>query len=270
MTTGQLTPCLAQINLVVKDIPTSIAFYRNLGQTIDEAGQPDWKAHHATAIMRNGVRLEFDSGSFAKQWNPGFSGHHTEAAGAVLFFSVQRREDIDLLFQRMIAGGAKGRIIAARENGREGGFVRASRYEGIIRSEWASWGGKAVLEKYGREHFVEMGKRGKRKPPPDPPNGRVMAAMKNGSRGGMRRAELFYPECRQAMAREGGTATRERYGNQFFKEIRKRRKSYRRGYLTRKTKEKLHQMIVDMHQAESNPFMRSFLQRYLQSQNREV
>lgn len=149
--------------------------------------------------------------------------------------------------------------------------MRASRYEEVIRSEWASWGGKAVLEKYGRDHFVEMGKRGKRhrKPHSDPPNLRAMAAKRNGSRGGMRRAQLFNPECLQAMAREGGVATRERHGSQFFKEIRKRRKSYRKGYLTQKTKEKLHQMVVDMYKAESNPFTRLFLQRYLEAQDRQ-
>ena len=41
------------------------------------------------------------------------------------------------------------------------------------------------------------------------------------------------------MAREGGIATRNRYGNEFFRQIRKKRRYYRKGYITRKTKERL-------------------------------
>ncbi len=32
------------------------------------------------------------------------------------------------------------------------------------------------------------------------------------------------------MAREGGIATRNRYGNEFFRQIRKKRRYYRKGY----------------------------------------
>jgi len=57
--------------------------------------------------------------------------------------------------------------------------------------------------------------------------------------GGYRRAELFSPECRQAMAREGAIATRDRYGKEFFREITKRRKHYMKGYITNKTKQRI-------------------------------
>lgn len=42
-----------------------------------------------------------------------------------------------------------------------GGFARACKYDPFILSEWAAMGGRAVLQKYGREHFVEMRKRRK-------------------------------------------------------------------------------------------------------------
>jgi hypothetical protein len=41
------------------------------------------------------------------------------------------------------------------------------------------------------------------------------------------------------MAREGGIATRNRYGNDLYRVIRKFRKYYAKGYLTRKTKQRL-------------------------------
>ena len=63
---------LNQINLVVKSVPESVAFYRRLGLRVEEAGHPEWVEHHATAIMPNGVRLELDSEYFAEQWNRGW------------------------------------------------------------------------------------------------------------------------------------------------------------------------------------------------------
>ena len=141
------------------------------------------------------------------------------------------------------------RAIASTLNGGYGGQARARRYESVILSEWASKGGKAVLEKYGREHFVELRKRRNTKPKPEPeeewpsPEARKrrkkIAATENGRIGGYRRAERYYPECRSAMAREGGIATRNRYGNEYFREIRKKRKHYAKNYLTRKTWQRL-------------------------------
>jgi hypothetical protein len=135
------------------------------------------------------------------------------------------------------------RTIAARENGSFGGQGRASRYEPVILSEWSSWGGKAVLEKYGPAYFKQLRRRRKRYPKQSPSvtqtNPRVVAARANGQRGGLARAQLHDPEQLKQWARLGGIATRRRHGADFFRTIRKRRKRYRRGYLTRKTKARL-------------------------------
>jgi hypothetical protein len=81
---------------------------------------------------------------------------------------------------------------------------------------------------------------------------RQRAARENGSKGGNRRAELFLPECRQAMAREGGIATRNRYGNDFFREIRNKRRYYHKGYLTKKTKERILNNAIQRMNSEEN------------------
>jgi len=160
--------------------------------------------------------------------------------------------------------------VVARTNGSYGGEERALRYEQVILSEWSSRGGKAVLAKYGPEYFKELRKRRKSYPkysesPVIRPNWRLLAARRNGRRGGMRRAEFYSPEHLREWARLGGIATRTRHGNEFFREIRKLRKYYLKGYITRKTKQKMLQMMVDMYKSESNSFARWAMQLYLES-----
>src|ERR687883_129112 len=99
------TPMLDQVNLVVRDLAASAAFYRRLGLVVQEAAHPDWARHHATAIMPNGMRLELDSVAFAKQWNPGWKGSGGGGM-SVLFFSVPAREDVDAVFARMTEAGS--------------------------------------------------------------------------------------------------------------------------------------------------------------------
>jgi hypothetical protein len=149
------------------------------------------------------------------------------------------------------------RLIAARKNGSYGGQERASRYDHVILSEWGSWGGQAVLAKYGREYFVALRKRRTSypkysDPPVIRPSRRLIAARENGRKGGMRRAERYSSSCLQAMARAGGIATRTRHGNEFFREIRKMRTHYLQGYITRKTKDLLRQEALQHAKTEKD------------------
>jgi hypothetical protein len=140
--------------------------------------------------------------------------------------------------------GSSRRTIAARENGSEGGRKRASVYSADVLSEWASHGGKAVLAKYGPEYFAELRKRRKTYPkqnecPVVQPNWRKIQAWEKGQKGGLARAARYSPECFREWGRIGGIETRTRYGKKFYREIRKKRKYYKKGYLTRKTKMRL-------------------------------
>ena len=137
--------------------------------------------------------------------------------------------------------GSTRRTIAARENGSEGGRNRASVYSGGVLSEWASHGGRAVLAKYGPEYFAELRKRRKNyhkqnEPPVVEPNWRKIQAREKGQKGGLARAARYSSECFREWGRIGGIETRTRYGKKFYREIRKKRKYYKKGYLTRKTK----------------------------------
>lgn len=51
-------------------------------------------------------------------------------------------------------------------------------------------------------------------------------------------------EQRSEWARKGGKATRARHGKDFYREIRSLRKRYPKGYLARKTKERLRERFT--------------------------
>lgn len=65
------TLALGQINIVVRDMQRSLAFYSLLGLSVEEIQITEWAPHHASAVTSNGVRVDFDSVAFAKQWNSG-------------------------------------------------------------------------------------------------------------------------------------------------------------------------------------------------------
>jgi hypothetical protein len=149
------------------------------------------------------------------------------------------------------------RLIASRENGSYGGEARADNHDPVVLSEWSSWGGKAVLEKYGREYFVALRKRRKSYPKfsqsPADPNSRATSAWQNGQKGGERRAELYGPDWLREWGRLGGIETRTRYGNKFYREIRAKQKYYKKGYQTRKTKKRWQTKCERFASKEHNP-----------------
>jgi uncharacterized glyoxalase superfamily protein PhnB len=93
-----------QINIVVREMPRSVAFYRLLGLSIETAGRPEWAAHHASGETANGVRIELDSVAFAKQWNPGLDETKLGSA-AIAFLYVSSREEVDRVHARVTAAG---------------------------------------------------------------------------------------------------------------------------------------------------------------------
>ena len=141
---------LGQINIVVRDMPTSLAFYRLLGLSVDEIPLPEWAPHHASAVTSNGVQVEFDSLAFAKQWNPGLDESKLGTA-ALPFFHVATREDVDRVHARVTAAG----------------------YRSQKAPEDAFWGARyAILEDPDGNAVGIMSSidESKRRPPPRPPS----------------------------------------------------------------------------------------------------
>jgi hypothetical protein len=126
-----------------------------------------------------------------------------------------------------------------------------------VQHEWSSRGGKALLAKFGREYFVQLRQRRTHcykhnEPDRTRPSPRVVAARANGRKGGNRRAEHYGPESLSAMARLGGITTRVRHGSEFFREIRKKRKRYPKGYIIQRTKDRLRQEAIHNAHVETN------------------
>ena len=98
---------LEQINIVVRDMQRALAFYRLLGVSIEDTPAPEWAewvAHHANGKASNGVRVEFDSVAFAKQWNPGLD--EAKLGSAVIpIFHVSSREEVDRVRARVTDDG---------------------------------------------------------------------------------------------------------------------------------------------------------------------
>lgn len=96
-------PMLNQINLIVRDMDASIAFYRRLGLDVQPAASPDWAPHHAAALLPGGMRLELDTIACARRWNP--RGRQEPGGGNLLFFGVPSRSAVDDLFASMTSAG---------------------------------------------------------------------------------------------------------------------------------------------------------------------
>jgi hypothetical protein len=126
----------------------------------------------------------------------------------------------------------------------------------VVLQEWSSRGGKKLLEKYGREYFVELRKKRKYYPsfwqsPITRQKMKSRTNAENGRHGGDMRASLYSPEHFREWGRLGGKATRERHGTEFFREIRKMREYYPKGYMTRKTKARIRENAL--RQAKTAP-----------------
>jgi uncharacterized glyoxalase superfamily protein PhnB len=98
-------PVPDQINMVVRDMDAAVAFYRRLGLDIPDY-TPEWDAHHRSAQVGSGVDFDIDSVVFTRQWNEGWSGRKN-GAGCVITFRVETRDEVDEVYNEMMAGGYK-------------------------------------------------------------------------------------------------------------------------------------------------------------------
>jgi uncharacterized glyoxalase superfamily protein PhnB len=94
-------PVLDQINLVVRDMDTMVAFYRRLGVEIAPT-EPQWEPHHRNASTP-GLDFDIDSTTSAQLWNQGWTADRT---GVVIGFRLPTREAVDAKFDDLVAEGA--------------------------------------------------------------------------------------------------------------------------------------------------------------------
>jgi catechol 2,3-dioxygenase-like lactoylglutathione lyase family enzyme len=92
-------PVPDQVNLVVKDMEATVAFYRRLGLTIPDT-DADFQAHHRSARTPGGIDIDLDSVTFAPHWDRGWSG-----GMGVLGFKVESREKVDEIYADLTGAG---------------------------------------------------------------------------------------------------------------------------------------------------------------------
>jgi catechol 2,3-dioxygenase-like lactoylglutathione lyase family enzyme len=100
-----------QLNLVVRDMAATLAFYRRLGLTIDDP--PEWPpgsgARHGEATMPSGFRLEFDNVAMARIWHAGWRGQPGPGGSTVVGVSLPSRDAVDERYAELTGDGCIGR-----------------------------------------------------------------------------------------------------------------------------------------------------------------
>jgi catechol 2,3-dioxygenase-like lactoylglutathione lyase family enzyme len=99
-------PAFNQFNLVVSDMEASLAFYRRLGVVVRDT-DPAWAAHHRSAVMPDGLDLDFDSVEFARRWDRGWDRPAGGGMG-VLGFGFASRDDVDAAYADLVGAGYRG------------------------------------------------------------------------------------------------------------------------------------------------------------------
>jgi hypothetical protein len=72
------------------------------------------------------------------------------------------------------------------------------------------------------------------------------------------RAKRYSEEHLVEWGRRGGLAVRKLYGRNYYREIRRLRTYYRRGYLTRKTKQRIQKEMDELMKDDGAPPLRLF------------
>ena len=94
---------LDQVNIVVRDMEATAAFYALLGLDLSDGGMTEWAPHHR-GCRTDGADVDLDSEAFAAVWDTGWPG----GSGVVLGFRVPTRDDVDRLYAELTAAGHAG------------------------------------------------------------------------------------------------------------------------------------------------------------------
>jgi uncharacterized glyoxalase superfamily protein PhnB len=100
-------PVFDQVNLIVRDMPATLAFYRALGVSVPDDGDewpPGTGAMHVDVRFPDGPRLEFDNEPMADIWHPA----RTASTRVVLGMSFASREAVDERYAALTSAGYTG------------------------------------------------------------------------------------------------------------------------------------------------------------------
>lgn len=102
-----MQPDFNQIDLVVRDMDATIAFYRALGVPIPESAI--WRTptgiHHVDIPMPSGTVVHFDSPALARCYDRGWREPSGNATRNVIGFRVSSREEVDRIHAKLTGLG---------------------------------------------------------------------------------------------------------------------------------------------------------------------
>jgi len=94
------------LNLVVRDIATSVEFYRRLG--VGAADTADPSRPHVQLRMPGGFSLELDTAESVRVWHAGWRADQASVQ-VVIGFALPTREAVDERYDELTAAGYAGR-----------------------------------------------------------------------------------------------------------------------------------------------------------------
>ena len=97
---------LRMLNLIVKDVPASVEFYRRLADV--EPKSVEGEHTHLELAMPSGFSLELDAADSVRLWHAGWRADPASAK-VVVGFSFDSREAVDERYAELTAAGYTGR-----------------------------------------------------------------------------------------------------------------------------------------------------------------
>ncbi len=97
-------PAFGGAHIFVRDMEETLAFYRHLGIDVTT-----WDEHFASAILPNGLSIEFGSAQLSKSYDPGWREPSGTGANA-LQFRLPSRQAVDDLYAVLTASGHHGHL----------------------------------------------------------------------------------------------------------------------------------------------------------------
>lgn len=103
-------PVLNQLDLVVRDVDASVAFYRCLG--LDIPNTAIWRtasgAHHVDLHLPSGFTFHLNSIALTKHFDQGWPSRDASGTRAIVGFALPSREAVDARYAQLIAAGYGG------------------------------------------------------------------------------------------------------------------------------------------------------------------
>ena len=99
-------PDLRMLNLIVKDVPASVEFYRRVAGVEPQGAEGEHT--HVQLTLPSGFSLELDAADSVRLWHAGWRADPSSTK-VVVGFSFDSREAVDARYAELIAAGYAGR-----------------------------------------------------------------------------------------------------------------------------------------------------------------